>query len=212
MSFQFSGQRTPTPTVTWLSLWVLILRWPSTTITTRWSTPSPTPWCRSSRVWETSKMRVFTENLKLKGLDFGSFHGISYSRKKARLAVAIMQKNQPKIITQEFEVLCSWILTGSIAIKSKYCISETNNFSCFHPSILRAVRRCCQLCWKGIISSLLTRKWYDVAVMPPSGVDKCSMCRELSNQNEWIQNKELLMLICCIFTCPHHGSTAGEQH
>lgn len=63
-SFQFSGRKTPTRTVTWPSLWVWILRWHSTTITTKWSTLSLTPWCRSSRAWETSKIHIYWVKVK----------------------------------------------------------------------------------------------------------------------------------------------------
>lgn len=64
-SFQFSGRRTPTPTATWLSMWVWTLRWPSTIITMKSWTPSLTHWSRSLRGWEKSKVTNESEKYEL---------------------------------------------------------------------------------------------------------------------------------------------------
>lgn len=149
-SFQFSGRRTPTPTVTWLSLWVWILRWPSTTITMKWSSPSLTPWCRSSRAWETSKIRIHTVKLTLIGnrtFLFWLYKCAWYLLYSSFLWVR--EKTAPKIDANDVPQKLKfgfpaqhkkWILTESISelekVKILYFLAKFScwiHIECCHP-------------------------------------------------------------------------------
>lgn len=140
--------------------------------------------------------------------------------------VTIAPKNRPKLIAQEFQVLLFY-LTEAVnfdrinSLKVKILYSLAKQFQLFSAINIQS----CQLCWKSVISSLLTRKLYDVALLPPSGLNQCSMCRELLKQNEWIQKKcagwssfrvwnwaFLALRFFGIYSSHHHGSTAEEQH